>query len=433
MEDQFISRLAKILPPQAIAASPAEIYPCLASPFSMAPPERLPLALLLPSHVDELAEIMRLCAANGVAMRFRGGGVSLYPLANPAQKPWVLIGSSKLAKISPIDGANARITVQAGVRTETLSATLAQNNLFLPGLDMHPSASIGGLLAENLAAPDFPARGTLSSRLLSLEVMTVNGEKLIVPGQAGTACDIMPEIPLAQIFCGSCGMFGLIYKASFQAQPKPPLTRTILLQGSSDKVIGSFAAIEELCSDGMLYLDESCAATLNLPRRDSLLLRFAGYECEARNKLERMLKIASQFAFSHVDYAKPWPLPLFIATALPFTRKCLWELTGAPDRFASMLEAGQEVAKRHGLAAQFFGYPNIARLNAIYAPADEADWEKTEQDLFALEMVYGNSPDLEEILDMDKLAWQKKYAPIKNSLRKLFDPDELLSEGDGEH
>src|ERR1700756_1984337 len=81
---------------------------------------QLPLVVVLPSRVEEVAAILRYCREMGVKIVPRGAGTSLSGGALPLADG-VLLGMAKFNRILEIDYDNRCITAQPGVTNLALS------------------------------------------------------------------------------------------------------------------------------------------------------------------------------------------------------------------------------------------------------------------------------------------------------------------------
>ncbi|MFN7189863.1 MAG: FAD-binding protein, partial [Rhodospirillales bacterium] len=74
----------------------------------------LPMVVVLPSNVGQVAAVMKYCQANGIKIVPRGAGTGLSGGALPLEDG-ILLGMAKFNKVLDIDFANRCARVQPGV------------------------------------------------------------------------------------------------------------------------------------------------------------------------------------------------------------------------------------------------------------------------------------------------------------------------------
>ena len=85
---------------------------------------QLPLAVVLPETVEQLAAVMKFCHAEGIKVVPRGAGTSLSGGALPLADA-VLVGLGKFNRILDIDYANRCVVAQPGVTNLSITHAVA--------------------------------------------------------------------------------------------------------------------------------------------------------------------------------------------------------------------------------------------------------------------------------------------------------------------
>ena len=112
----------------------------------------LPLAVALPSTVDEVAGIMRLATKYRVAVVPRGAGTGLSG-GSAGIEGALTIALTRLNRILEIDRANLVAIVEPGVINADLKAAVAEEGLFYPpDPASYEMCSIGGNIGTNAGA-----------------------------------------------------------------------------------------------------------------------------------------------------------------------------------------------------------------------------------------------------------------------------------------
>ena len=115
--------------------------------FPPMPPE----AVAYPETTEEVAQIMRICAAHDCPVVGWGTGTSL---EGQAQAPHggLCVDFSRMNKVLAIHPEDMDVTLQPGVTREALNTELRATGLFFP-VDPGANASLGGMASPAPAAP----------------------------------------------------------------------------------------------------------------------------------------------------------------------------------------------------------------------------------------------------------------------------------------
>ena len=170
-----------------------------------------------PRDAAELASILAEAAAAGRAVIPVGGGRSL-GMGDPPERfdrALETEGLNRLVEFSPED---LTVTVEAGMRLETLQAELARAGQFLP-LDPFggPGHSIGGLLASGWSGPLRLRYGTARDYLVGLRVALPDGR---LARSGGRVVKNVSGYDLNKLHYGALGSLGVIVEASFKLYPR---------------------------------------------------------------------------------------------------------------------------------------------------------------------------------------------------------------------
>lgn len=196
---------------------------------------RLPLAVVRPRSTEDVAAILRLCHAAGVAVVPQGGMTGLAGSANPLGGE-IALSLERLRGIEEIDTEAATMTVKAGTPLEECQMAAAQSGFFLAlDLGARGSAHIGGNIATNAGGIRVIRYGMAREQVLGLEVVLADGTILsnlnkMLKNNAG--------YDLKQLFIGSEGTLGVITRAVLRLHPPPGAITTVLCAlDTYDKVV----------------------------------------------------------------------------------------------------------------------------------------------------------------------------------------------------
>lgn len=177
-----------------------------------------PLCIVLPETIEEVQEIVRLCAREGTAIVPSGGRTGLSGGAT-ATRGEVVVSLDRLNKIRSIDPIDRTVVAEAGVVTQRLQEEVAKHGLFLPiDFASKGSSQIGGNVATNAGGIRVVRWGMTREWVLGLKVVTPQGELLdlngkLVKNQSG--------YDLRSLFIGSEGTLGIIVEITFKLTTPP--------------------------------------------------------------------------------------------------------------------------------------------------------------------------------------------------------------------
>ncbi|MBW6396912.1 FAD-binding oxidoreductase [Roseomonas sp. HJA6] len=180
-----------------------------------------------PGTTDDVAAVMRLCAAHGVPVTPQGGNTGQVAGGVPgAEGDGVLLSLARLNRVRAIDTDNDTITVEAGCVLQSVQqAAEAAGRLFPLSLGAEGSCMIGGNLGTNAGGTQVLRYGNARELCLGLEVVLADGE--IWHGLRGLRKD-NSGYDLRDLFIGSEGTLGIITAATLKLFPLPAARCTAL-------------------------------------------------------------------------------------------------------------------------------------------------------------------------------------------------------------
>ena len=136
------------------------------------------LAVVRPGTTDEVAAVVRACAAHGAAIVPQGGNTGLAVGSVPdASGTQVLLSLRRMDAVRVIDAANLTLTVEAGCILQNLQGAAQDAGFLFPlSLAAEGSCTIGGNLATNAGGTQVLRYGNARELCLGLEVVTAQGE-----------------------------------------------------------------------------------------------------------------------------------------------------------------------------------------------------------------------------------------------------------------
>jgi FAD/FMN-containing dehydrogenase len=183
------------------------------------------LAVVRAGSTQEVAAVVRACAAAGAAIVPQGGNTGLSVGSIPdASGTQVLLSLARMNAVRAVDADNLTLTVEAGAILQNVQDTAEKSGLLFPlSLAAEGSCTIGGNLATNAGGTQVLRYGNARELCLGLEVVTPQGE--IWDGLKGLRKD-NTGYDLRDLFIGSEGTLGIITAATMKLFPQPAASLT---------------------------------------------------------------------------------------------------------------------------------------------------------------------------------------------------------------
>ncbi|KRE55354.1 FAD-linked oxidase C-terminal domain-containing protein [Phycicoccus sp. Soil748] len=184
----------------------------------------VPAVVVLAASTEDVAAVVRECAAQRVPFVARGSGTGLSGGALP-HADGVLIVMSTMRRILEVDRDNQRAVVEPGVINLQLSdVTRADGYYYAPDPSSQQVCSIGGNVAENSGGAHCLKYGFTSNHVTGLELVAPTGEVEQIGGKAPDA----PGYDLLGALVGSEGTLGVVTAATVRLTRTPADVRTLL-------------------------------------------------------------------------------------------------------------------------------------------------------------------------------------------------------------
>ncbi|MGI3187443.1 FAD-binding oxidoreductase [Nioella aestuarii] len=190
------------------------------------------LAVVRPSRTAEVSDIVKICAANGLAIVPQGGQTGLcgggVPVAGQAS---IILSLARMNAVRSIDLAGRTAVVEAGVVLEALHNRVLEEGLIFPLMfGAKSSCTIGGNLSTNAGGSNVVRYGNTRELCLGIEAVMPDGT--IVNALTGLRKD-NTGYDLKNLLIGAEGTLGIITAAVFKLYPVPVTRMTAFLSVSS--------------------------------------------------------------------------------------------------------------------------------------------------------------------------------------------------------
>ena len=266
------------------------------------------LAVVRPGSTEEVAAVVRACAAAGTPIVPQGGNTGMVVGSTPDDSGRaVVLNLTRMNRVRAIDAGNLTITLDAGcVLQNVQDAAESAGFLFPLSLAAEGSCTIGGNLGTNAGGTQVVRYGNTRDLCLGLEVVTAQGE--VWDGLSGLRKD-NTGYDLRDLFIGSEGTLGVITGATMKLYPLPRATLTawaavpsmeaaLTLLGLAHRNLGAGLTGFEVMGQFALGLVARHMPQLRVPFQQEsaycVLLETSDQESEehARAQFERLLEAA---------------------------------------------------------------------------------------------------------------------------------------------
>ena len=226
-----------------------------------------PLAVVKPASTAEVAALMKLAAAERIAVVPQGGNTGLCGGATPdGSGAQLIINLSRMNRVRAIDALNNTMTLEAGCTLAAAQqAAEGAGRLFPLSLASEGSCEVGGNLSTNAGGTGVLRYGNTRELTLGLEVVLPNGE--VWDGLRGLRKD-NTGYDLKQLFIGAEGTLGIITAAVFKLFPVPQGQATaIVAVDSPDKALELLAYAQARLAERLVGFELFSSVCLELVLR----------------------------------------------------------------------------------------------------------------------------------------------------------------------
>jgi glycolate oxidase len=198
----------------------------------------LPLAVVLPSTVEQVAAVLDYCHRHAIKVVPRGAGTSLSGGALPLADG-ILLGLAKFNRILEIDLDNRCVVAQPGVTNLAITEAVEHAGFYYaPDPSSQIACTIGGNVAENSGGVHCLKYGVTANNLLDLQAVLIDGAVIRVGGKQWDAAGY----DLLGLLTGSEGLLGVVTEVTVRILRRPETAKAALLGFGSVEAAGDCVA-----------------------------------------------------------------------------------------------------------------------------------------------------------------------------------------------
>jgi D-lactate dehydrogenase (cytochrome) len=262
-------------------------------------PNQPPDAVVFPQSVEDVQQVVRVCAANGTPVIPFGTGSSLEGHVN-APRGGVSIDFRDMNRVLAVHADDLDCVIEPGITRKALNEYLRASGVFFP-IDPGADASLGGMAATRASGTNAVRYGTMKDNVLAMKVVLANGDIMTT---AHRAKKTSAGYDLTRLMVGSEGTLGVIVEL------------TLKLAGIPEAISGGvcpFPSVEACCKttiqtiqtgipiariellDALQVRAINLHSKLGLAETPMLFVEFHGTDASVAEQSTRFGEIAAEF------------------------------------------------------------------------------------------------------------------------------------------
>jgi len=252
LREEIKGALVVALGENKVLWKPADLLPYAADNSRMKPEEVFkhpPDLVVLPESTSEAQAVVKLAAEHKIPLIPKGGGSNRTGMLIPIHGG-IVIDTIRMNKVLEVSVPNLYVTVQPGITLKELEGHLAEYGLALnQEQGSFKVATVGGAISTAGFSRKYQKYGTISDRIMSLEVVLADARVLRTgPKVLYTSTGYR----LHQLFVGAEGTLGIITEATLRVEPIPESTEVLL--GFFDDIWGAYVAALRITASGVMFV-----------------------------------------------------------------------------------------------------------------------------------------------------------------------------------
>ncbi|MTI00654.1 FAD-linked oxidase C-terminal domain-containing protein [Roseibium sp. RKSG952] len=302
---EIVKALQAIVPGEGVIYDEREMRPYETDALTAY--KQLPLIVVLPETVEQVAAVLRYCYANNVKVVPRGAGTSLSGGALPVADG-VLLSMMKFNRVLDIDFPNRAVVVEPGVTNLGITRAVEHEGFYYaPDPSSQIACSIGGNIAENSGGVHCLKYGLTTNNVLGLEMVLMTGEVIRLGGKHLDS----EGYDLLALMTGSEGLLGVVTEVTVRILQKPETARALLVGFPASEDAGRCVAdiigagiipggMEMMDAPAIRAAEDFVHAGYPLDVEALLIVELDGPEAEVNHLLGRVEEIARTNGATHL-------------------------------------------------------------------------------------------------------------------------------------
>jgi glycolate oxidase len=419
-----------------------------------------PDALVLPTCVEHVAEVVKLANRELIPITPRGAGSGLSGGAIP-ELGGIVLSCEKMNKLLEIDRENMVAVAETGIVTNDLATRVQAEGFFYAGYPMSlQTCMLGGNIAENAGGGKAVKYGVTGRYILGIELVTPKGD---IVELGGKLIKDVSGYDLKSLVVGSEGTLGIVTKAIIKLIGYPASKADLLVLFKTPKEAIKLVPIilsKGLAPTSIEFMDQASIITsckyLNesLPYENAgamLLIELDGnsasqieadlvavgklceehgaievYVAEDKNNIERIWNVRRNTSEAYKVFS---PLQVSEDIVVPISK--------IPD----ILPELERLGKKYKLEIPCYGHAGDGNLHATLVAAPEmsvAEWRTAEKgclgELYRITSELGGKISGEHGIGIKRREFLKNIInPVElelmRSIKNAWDPNNIMNPG----
>ncbi|MBS29516.1 MAG: FAD-binding oxidoreductase [Alphaproteobacteria bacterium] len=412
-------------------------------------------AVCFPHTTEEVAEIVKICAAHRVPVIPFGTGTSLEGHVT-APHGGITIDLMQMNEVLEVHPEDLDCRVQAGVTRKQVNEYLRDTGMFFP-IDPGADASLGGMASTRASGTNAVRYGTMKENVLGLTVVTADGKIIRTGGRAKKSA---AGYDLTRIFVGSEGTLGVITEVHLKLYGIPEKIASAVCQYPSlgeavDSVIltiqaGVPVARIELLDALMMEQTIAYSKLEGYETKPTLFYEFHGTEAGVEEQAQLVREIADEFGGSAFQWTtsqeernKLWQArhdAYYAGTSVEPTKLGMSTDVCVPiSRLAECILATEQDTRASGFDTPIVGHVGDVNFHVLFMlDPDDADEvrrvKECNQRIVERAIAMGGTCTGEHGIGVGKMD----YLPLEHgedavdlmrTLKRAYDPDNIMNPG----
>jgi glycolate oxidase len=417
--------------------------------------EETPSAVVWPKNTDDIVRIMKHAYENNIPVVPRGAGTGTTAGAIPS-KGAIIVSFEKMNRLIEVNSENLNILCEPGLINGKLQRDLEISSLFYPPDPASMNfCTIGGNVAENAGGPRALKYGVTRDYVMEIESVLPNGE--VITTGVKTSKGVV-GYDLTRLLVGSEGTLSIFTKIRLKVLPLPQEVVTLLaifnnLEFSGEAVSKILAAkiiprtLEFMDRESMQAVENYRPVGLPKDAEAVLLIELDGYPATITKEAEKIADICrhlnAEIEMAEDDYARDnlWTARRAISPALYYLNptKINQDIVVPRNKIPEMLKRLRSLSEESGIRIVNFGHAGDGNIhvNIMVDKRNEEEYRKgikLVEQVFRETLALGGTISGEHGVGLTKAEYIKMEIPkkeleIMESIKKVFDPKNILNPG----
>lgn len=451
-----ISDIKSIFKHDNILFSEEECY-CYASDASDYSDEKsIPDLVVFPNSIEEIQSLLKYANMHDIPVVARGAGTNMVG-GCLCIDGGIVLNFSKMNKILEVNPVNMTFRVQAGAVLGDIKKEVEKFGLYFPpDPSNYMVSTIGGAISQSSGGAFSFKYGTTKDYVLSLKVVTANGELLTLGAETSK---FAAGYHLTQLMVGSEGTLGIVVEAVLKLIPKPETSNVIVAYfNSCDEAVSAVnkllvngihpAAIEYMDNNSIITIEEFLPSRFKTVYDCVILIELDGDKQSVVSQSEKTVSILKEMNSSKIylpptrdDYERVWRArrASYAAAARLAPDVISDDIIVPRFKIAEVIKECRKICMANNLKMCLVGHLGDGNFHPqiVLDTNNEEEfrnYNKARAEIYSAVISMGGSISAEHGIGLQKMDYLSKIAD-KNAIeymrkiKNIFDPNNILNRG----